>query len=256
MTTIKNWQLAIMTISVTLLTMGGISDAFAMAQISLVEGTGANALITDQDFSPPDPDQSPIEGLISYTQFIGDFDIINAEVGISKPLSGIETMPEMDMDLITISSGAGTLIYEFTDIDFTGENLNCLSIGGGATEGVLTYSVWIDTANQPFGKELLLFTTTSDGIGDIDANGAFVVSPGGTYSITMVAEMEHFALADTSSYDIRLECSSLVGGSLLPLDSSALFLAGIQSMTVWMIPTIAGLAGVGVYLVKYRANRN
>jgi len=44
----------------------------------------------------------------------------------------------------------------------------------------------------------------------------------------------------------------LVAGELLPLDSTSLFLAGIQSMTVWMIPTVLGLAGVGVYLVKFR----
>jgi len=43
-----------------------------------------------------------------------------------------------------------------------------------------------------------------------------------------------------------------VAGELLPLDSTALFLAGIQSMTVWMIPTVLGLAGAGVYLVKFR----
>jgi len=43
-----------------------------------------------------------------------------------------------------------------------------------------------------------------------------------------------------------------VAGQLLPLDSTALFLAGIQGMTVWMIPTVLGLAGAGVYLVKFR----
>jgi len=43
-----------------------------------------------------------------------------------------------------------------------------------------------------------------------------------------------------------------VAGELLPLDNSSLFLAGIQSMTVWMIPTILGLAGAGIYLVKFR----
>ena len=48
------------------------------------------------------------------------------------------------------------------------------------------------------------------------------------------------------------EPETRVAGELLPLDSTALFLAGIQSMTVWMIPAIAGLAGVGVYLVKFR----
>jgi len=43
-----------------------------------------------------------------------------------------------------------------------------------------------------------------------------------------------------------------VAGELLPLDNTSLFLAGIQSMTVWMIPTVLGLAGAGVYLVKFR----
>jgi len=44
-----------------------------------------------------------------------------------------------------------------------------------------------------------------------------------------------------------------VTGELLPLDNTSLFLAGLTSMSVWMIPTVLGLAGVGVYLVKYRA---
>ncbi len=50
-----------------------------------------------------------------------------------------------------------------------------------------------------------------------------------------------------------IETSSLtVAGEIIPIDNSALFLAGIQSMTVWMIPTVLGLAGAGVYLVKFR----
>jgi len=43
-----------------------------------------------------------------------------------------------------------------------------------------------------------------------------------------------------------------VAGELLPLDSTALLIGGLTSMSVWMIPAIAGLAGVGVYLVKFR----
>ena len=44
-----------------------------------------------------------------------------------------------------------------------------------------------------------------------------------------------------------------VAGELLPLDSSALMIAGLTSSAVWMVPAVAGLAGAGVYLVKYRA---
>jgi len=45
---------------------------------------------------------------------------------------------------------------------------------------------------------------------------------------------------------------NIVAGELLPLDSSALMIAGLTSMSVWMIPTVLGLAGAGVYLVKFR----
>jgi len=48
------------------------------------------------------------------------------------------------------------------------------------------------------------------------------------------------------------EVNTNIAGELLPLDSTSLFLAGIQSMTVWMIPAVLGLAGAGVYLVKFR----
>ncbi len=43
-----------------------------------------------------------------------------------------------------------------------------------------------------------------------------------------------------------------VAGELLSLNTSALMIAGLTSMSVWMIPTVLGLAGVGVYLVKFR----
>jgi len=47
-------------------------------------------------------------------------------------------------------------------------------------------------------------------------------------------------------------CQPPVAGELLPLDSSALMIAGLTSMTVFMIPAVLGLAGAGVYLVKFR----
>ena len=46
-----------------------------------------------------------------------------------------------------------------------------------------------------------------------------------------------------------------VAGELLPLDSTALLIGGLSSMSVFMIPAVAGLAGAGIYLVKFRANK-
>jgi len=45
-----------------------------------------------------------------------------------------------------------------------------------------------------------------------------------------------------------------VAGELLSVSSSALMIAGLTTSAVWMIPTVAGLAGAGVYLVKFRKN--
>ncbi|MFQ5440099.1 MAG: hypothetical protein ACE5DL_01410 [Nitrosopumilaceae archaeon] len=47
-----------------------------------------------------------------------------------------------------------------------------------------------------------------------------------------------------------------VAGELLSLDTSVLVVAGLTSSAAWMIPTLAGIAGAGIYLVKLRTNRD
>jgi len=70
----------------------------------------------------------------------------------------------------------------------------------------------------------------------------------GALALVLVAGMTSPAFAQAV-----VETSSLtVAGEIIPIDNSALFLAGIQSMTAWMIPAVVGLAGAGVYLVKFR----
>ena len=49
---------------------------------------------------------------------------------------------------------------------------------------------------------------------------------------------------------------TVVAGELLSLDSSALVIAGLTGSAVWMIPTVASIAGAGIYLVKTRTNRD
>jgi len=49
---------------------------------------------------------------------------------------------------------------------------------------------------------------------------------------------------------------TVVGGDLLPIDSTALLLAGLQSSAIWMLPVLAGVAGsaFGVLYIKSRRN--
>ena len=41
-----------------------------------------------------------------------------------------------------------------------------------------------------------------------------------------------------------------VSGEILPLDNTAPFLTGLNSISVWMIPAVAGVAGAGVYFLR------
>ena len=47
----------------------------------------------------------------------------------------------------------------------------------------------------------------------------------------------------------------VVGGEHLPIENTALLLAGLQSSAIWMLPVLAGAAGVGAYYIKTRMNK-
>lgn len=46
-----------------------------------------------------------------------------------------------------------------------------------------------------------------------------------------------------------------IGGELLPIDTTALMLAGMQGSAVWMLPVLAGVAGVGAYYIRTKMNK-
>jgi len=43
-----------------------------------------------------------------------------------------------------------------------------------------------------------------------------------------------------------------VDGELLPIDNTALLLAGLQTSAIWMLPILAGAAGAGIAAFKLR----
>ena len=50
-----------------------------------------------------------------------------------------------------------------------------------------------------------------------------------------------------------VECTPVAGG-YMPIDGTALLLAGISSSAVWLVPVITGLAGAGLYLTRSKFN--
>jgi len=60
---------------------------------------------------------------------------------------------------------------------------------------------------------------------------------------------------DSCDTEPNPECEVPVAGELASLDSSALVVGGLASSAVWMIPAVAGIVGAGIYLVKFRTNK-
>ncbi len=108
----------------------------------------------------------------------------------------------------------------------------------------------------PAGADVLGFDiedVSDDGL--LDLVGSYPqdeagIAPGDTGACVTGQTSEGTPFLGCDSIEITNVC--VVAGELLPLDSSALMIAGLTSMSVWMIPTVLGLAGAGVYLVKFR----
>jgi hypothetical protein len=47
---------------------------------------------------------------------------------------------------------------------------------------------------------------------------------------------------------VQFTSEPTVAGELVPLNTTALFISGLSSSMIWMVPTILGIAGVGVYI--------
>jgi len=58
-----------------------------------------------------------------------------------------------------------------------------------------------------------------------------------------------------TAMDMETVTVIFVGGEFLPIDSTALLLAGLQTSAIWILPAVAGLAGTGYYLIRFRSKQ-
>ena len=49
-----------------------------------------------------------------------------------------------------------------------------------------------------------------------------------------------------------VKMSEVIGGEIIPIDQTALLLAGAQSVSMWMIPVVIAGIGIGVFVIKRR----
>ena len=78
---------------------------------------------------------------------------------------------------------------------------------------------------------------------------------GGAFSLVN-ADGSGTAQAIIDFIGTEAECTTVVvGGEFLPMDATALFIAGLSGSAIWMIPTLAGLAGAG-FIIRQKLQRD
>ena len=144
------------------------------------------------------------------------FERINSIAFLGSTLYGVSYNDELYT--IDTSTGEATVIDDESGIDLGASQFAC--------DG--TYYVGQGTTGEDFGTL------------DI-TNGVFSLIS----SITLDETIGGFAFSETCP-DIA------IGGTFVPIDQSALLLAGAQSISMWMIPVVIAGIGIGVFVIKRR----
>jgi len=173
----------------------------------------------------------------------------------SGDLVTISTADGSVTNLCTLSLNDGTglaynpndgLLYYTTDQVL--QRIDNFNVGDPANSCVVT-SIAIDLLNP---TALVFFNSFLiahflDPIGD---DTVFLSSITDLGADTDKGDMDHF------SRDLTVIDNRAVGGTFIPIDTTALLLAGIQSSAIWMLPILVGATGVGAYYIKTRMNKD
>ena len=249
--------LAVMAITISLI-FPAVMDAYALPEMRITasdDGGEVVVHIMDNDASDLDPEDGSI---IFLGLPVGDF-TINVDVGLTKPLLGTPALPVFDIsvDATSTSLGLHTIVIEFSDTDFVNTVpvvLNADIIADPETSAEL--QLWSDMGNSYFARTTSEYDTGLLTEVTAVAADSFHINTSGDYSITAVVSIINDGIGEGSLDADFFTVDELVAGELLSIDNSALVIAGLTSMSLWMIPTVLGLAGAGIYLVKFRANRD
>jgi hypothetical protein len=165
----------------------------ARATLSLKLSNGiTSATINDGDAG----DSNILSGVITYVGLFGGA-IANVDTGISKPIIGSITTPQLHLDGVLVSSGPISLTLMLSDTDFSGSVGDFFaSIGGilgGGLGSNITYSVYRDLSNTLFNTDAanLVCSIGPLTLSPLAGNCANTLGLDSDYSITLVATLNH-----------------------------------------------------------------
>ncbi len=204
---------------IAMLTMG-LPFANATAQLSLVSGVNSVTIVDVGNV-----------GTITFSGPLGNF-VVNVTTGITKPILGSATAPQMDLNSVNVTSQllGGTIQIMFTDTDFIGPVAGFFqAMIGGTTQGTVVFNTYLDPGNVPFGTAIALTPTATFTPGAFSGtfNSSSILPVLTTYSLTEVVTITQGAQSATS-FDAHL--------STVPEPSALLLLGtGLSALGIWRL---------------------
>jgi len=157
-----------------------------------------------------------------------------------------------------ICSTGGTPCTITQIINSTGDGTNTLDEPQGvATDSSGNVFVIGDISNNAFkiatpgtcstGGTPCTITKIIDATGD--GSGNALSEP---FDVATDSSGNVFVTGRVSNNAFKIAKDISVGGTLVPIDTTALLLAGVQSISMWMIPVVAAGVGISVFVIKRR----
>jgi len=257
-----------------------LSIVFTIA-ISVLMGTqNAFANTTTDAGDIPGPSQT-----VDFSQFAGVFDCSGALIGPNSfcfttgPVQiGVLVFEDIDWSSTSSGSVIGNADYGLgSNGEWDSGRDGYVGTNTGANTVVMRFD-FNDGAVCAVGG----FVNYSPGVGDpftitaLDNGNAVletfdvstnapITTPGatndGAFRGIVRASNDIAAIELTGEFDVLDDLKfsrncGVVGGEFLPIDNTALVLAGLQTSAIWMLPVLAGAAGAGAYYIKTRMNKD
>lgn len=173
------------------------STANAVATLRLTEGANV-VTCADGDLTC---DANPVAGAVTFVGQVGVFDL-NVSTGLSTPFY-IDN--HMDLNSVNTSNQAGTLVIEFSQVDFLGDGQLLIASVGGTTNGTASFQAYYDTTNTLFGQGTLLADNGTFGPPAFSSSVNGVVNSPGAFSLTQIATITHGRGQNTTSFDYEIK---------------------------------------------------
>lgn len=177
--------------------VGFIAPRLASAIPTLTLNDGVNPINVIVDGSVADV--NPLAGAVSWIGSIGVWNL-NVSTGLTKPLLGSPSSPQMDLNTIETSTGAGVMTIMFSDTNFTGAvpDVSALARTGGTTTGTVDVFSFVDHGNILLAESILLTSQSFDSgaFSGTDTGSAFGIPV--PYSLTQKLVITHSGIGNTS----------------------------------------------------------